>query len=146
MALAESTDDARAETILDEVLARRVLNPLDAQGPGLTGTVAVVPAAWGRGERAGRRRAEGVLSISMDAPLVETCRHSACWSPVWSTALVVAVPADRTDRAQTHPRPAGDHRRRRGESRRFGQPGRWPAVADAEEPDFVLVHERRPGP
>src|SRR5271163_2588226 len=109
----------------------------DAQGPGLTGTVAVVPAAG-----SGERLAVGVPKafFHLDGrTLVERAVSGLLESGVVDR-VVVAVPADRTDRAKLIL--GREATIVAGGTNRGDSVGRaLAAVADAEEPNFVLVHD-----
>src|ERR1700722_2236016 len=109
----------------------------DAQGPGVTGTVAVVPAA-GSGERLAAGVPKAFFHLD-GRTLVERAVSGLLESGVVDR-VVVAVPADRTDRAKLilgreATIVAGGTNRADSVSRALA------AVADAEEPDFVLVHD-----
>jgi 2-C-methyl-D-erythritol 4-phosphate cytidylyltransferase len=103
----------------------------------LTGTVAVVPAA-GSGERLAAGVPKAFFHLD-GRTLVERAVSGLLESGVVDR-VVVAVPADRTDRAKLILGReaiivAGGANRGDSVSRALA------AVADAEEPDFVLVHD-----
>jgi 2-C-methyl-D-erythritol 4-phosphate cytidylyltransferase len=103
----------------------------------LTGTVAVVPAA-GSGERLAAGVPKAFFHLD-GRTLVERAVSGLLESGVVDR-VVVAVPADRTDRAKlilgrVATIVAGGANRGDSVSRALA------AVADAEEPDFVLVHD-----
>jgi 2-C-methyl-D-erythritol 4-phosphate cytidylyltransferase len=103
----------------------------------LTGTVAVVPAA-GSGERLAAGVPKAFFHLD-GRTLVERAVSGLLESGVVDH-VVVAVPADRTDRAKLilgreATVVAGGANRGDSVSRALA------AVADAEEPDFVLVHD-----
>jgi 2-C-methyl-D-erythritol 4-phosphate cytidylyltransferase len=103
----------------------------------LTGTVAVVPAA-GSGERLAAGVPKAFFHLD-GRTLVERAVSGLLESGVVDR-VVVAVPADRTDRAKLilgrkATVVAGGANRGDSVSRALA------AVADAEEPDFVLVHD-----
>jgi 2-C-methyl-D-erythritol 4-phosphate cytidylyltransferase len=103
----------------------------------VTGTVAVVPAA-GSGERLAAGVPKAFFHLD-GRTLVERAVSGLLESGVVDR-VVVAVPADRTDRAKLilgreATIVAGGTNRADSVSRALA------AVADAEEPDFVLVHD-----
>src|SRR6202142_2099585 len=109
----------------------------ESQGTGLTGTVAVVPAA-GSGERLAAGVPKAFFQLD-GRTLVERAVDGLLHSGVVDR-VVVAVPPDRTDRAKlilgsSATVVAGGANRGDSVARALA------AVADAEEPDFVLVHD-----
>jgi 2-C-methyl-D-erythritol 4-phosphate cytidylyltransferase len=100
----------------------------------LTGTVAVVPAA-GSGERLAVGVPKAFFQLG-GRTLVERAVDGLLHSGVVDR-VVVAVPPDRTDRAKLILGNSATGGANRGDSVARA----LAAVADAEEPDFVLVHD-----
>jgi 2-C-methyl-D-erythritol 4-phosphate cytidylyltransferase len=103
----------------------------------LTGTVAVVPAA-GSGERLAAGVPKAFFQLD-GRTLVERAVDGLLQSGVVDR-VIVAVPADRTERAKLI---LGDNATVvvGGANRGDSVARALAAVADAEEPDFVLVHD-----
>ena len=103
----------------------------------MSGTVAVVPAA-GSGERLAAGVPKAFFQLD-GLTLVERAINGLLESGVVDR-VVVAVPADRTDRAKLIL--GRDATVVAGGANRGDSVGRaLAAVADVEEPDFVLVHD-----